>query len=148
MMKSASAVTAVLFLIISASLNASDAVTRMQFTTAIIDHEPVDEIGQLDKAVPKVFFFTEITGMAGQTITHRWQHEGKIKASIKFNIGGDRWRVWSSKKLLPQWVGIWTVTVLDADDNILGEADMVYVPAGATADTLNQGTDQAQKNKP
>jgi hypothetical protein len=137
-MKKTPVIAAVLFLFISTSINASDAVTRALFTTAIKDHEPVDEIGQLDNTVSKIFFFTEITGLANKTITHRWQHEGKIKAKTKFEIGGDRWRVWSSKKLLPQWVGIWTVTVLDAENNILAEEDMVYIPT----DTISQDTAQ------
>jgi hypothetical protein len=140
-MKKTPVIAAILFLFMSASIHAqnniqdniiSGNVTRASFTTAIEDREPVDDVGQLANNVPRVFFFTEITGMANQTVTHRWQHDGEIKAKTRLKIGGNRWRVWSSKKLLPQWTGIWTVTVLDAEGNTLAEADMVYIPVDST----------------
>jgi hypothetical protein len=138
MKKTPATIATVIFLLISPHLNAednkiqsttkNDKVARAMFTTAIKDHEPVDEIGQLDNTIEKIFFFTEIIGMTGQTVTHQWQHKGSIKAKTKLKIGGKRWRAWSSKKLLPQWVGVWTVTVLDNNGNILAEQDMAYIP--------------------
>lgn len=125
-------IAAALLLFTSTSLHANDAVKRALFTTAINNREPVDEVGQLEHAMPKVFFFTEIIGMAGETITHQWQHDGTIKSITKLDIGGDRWRVWSSKKMLPQWTGIWTVIVQDSNGNILTKENMVYIPITST----------------
>ena len=39
---------------------------------------------------------------------------GQVMAEVKFRVGGGpRWRVHSSKNLLPEWTGKWTVVVLD-----------------------------------
>lgn len=110
-------------------LQSNDTVQRAVFTTAINEREPVNIVGQLGNDVRRVYFFTEIVGMAGQTITHRWEHENEIRAEIRLRIDGDRWRVWSSKKFLPQWLGKWTVTVIDNGGNILATESMAYIPS-------------------
>jgi hypothetical protein len=40
---------------------------------------------------------------------------------VNFNVGSNRWRSYSSKNLLPEWTGIWTVSVIDDKGNVLTE---------------------------
>jgi len=47
-------------------------------------------------------------------------------ADIPFDIGGDRWRVWSSKRLLPGFEGTWTVQVVK-DGKVLTSRSFQYV---------------------
>ena len=114
--------------LLSTAVSASENVARSTFTTDVAEREPIDTLGQLTNDNEKVYFFTEITGMAGHTITHRWEHGGDVKAEVKFNVGADRWRIWSSKNLQPQWVGEWVVTVMDEEGKVLAEESMAYVP--------------------
>lgn len=101
-------------------------VKRAVFTSAIIDREPTDQIDTLTTTANEVMFFTEIVGMEGKTITHRWVFDSESKADVSFDIGGPRWRVYSSKKLIPEWLGTWTVEVLDGEGNKLREVSFVY----------------------
>jgi len=101
-------------------------IKRAMFTTSIVDREPSDQIDTLNTPAEKVIFFTEIVGMEGKTITHKWTYKGEVKAEVSFDIGGVRWRVYSSKTLIPAWVGTWKVTVVDGEGNTLHEARLVY----------------------
>jgi membrane protein implicated in regulation of membrane protease activity len=68
-------------------------------------------------------------GMAGKSITHRWIYNGENKGEVQFQIGGDRWRVYSSKTLVPEWTGTWTVDVVDGDGNKLYTGTLDYQAA-------------------
>ena len=59
-------------------------------------------------------------------MTHRWIYFGDVMAEVSFYVGGDRWRVWSSKNLLPEWRGDWNVVVLDDAGNVLHEDTLIY----------------------
>ncbi len=95
-------------------------VTRSSFTTAISEREPVDQITEIGNDVGRVYYFTELQGMAGQTVTHRWSYNDAVMAEVQLQIGGPRWRVWSSKNLVPEWVGDWSVAVVNEAGEVLG----------------------------
>jgi hypothetical protein len=88
-------------------------VDRAQFTTAVVDREPVDQIVQLDAQATRVFFFTDLRNLQGRTVTHRWEFEGQVMSEVDFKVGGPRWRVYSAKSLNPGETGKWTVFVID-----------------------------------
>ncbi len=104
-------------------------VARAQFTSAIEAREPVDEITVLSNNVNKVYFFSELRNLQGETVTHRWIYAGKLMAEVSFNVGGPRWRVNSSKTLLPGWTGKWSVAVVDGTGAILSEDSFQYIEA-------------------
>lgn len=126
-----SVISAMLFMFAMA-VQAEDGVTRAAFTTAIQDREPVDQVGQLSNDNTQIYFFTEIRGMEGHTITHRWTQGGETRAEVSFNVAGNRWRVWSSKTLMPEWIGEWQVAVVDEGGNVISQESFAYVPAEAT----------------
>lgn len=88
-------------------------VARAQFTTAIVDREPVDDITVVSPPIDSVFFFTDLRHMEGRTIIHRWEHAGRVQAQKPFKVEGPRWRVYSQVVLEPEQHGDWSVTVLD-----------------------------------
>lgn len=102
-------------------------VSRAQFTTAVENREPVDEISRLDINHARIYFFTEIRGGQGETVSHRWLYRDKVMAEVSFRIQGPRWRVWSSKNLLPFWTGTWTVQVVDGNGVVLAKKRFEYV---------------------
>lgn len=87
-------------------------VARAIFTSAIVDREPVDNLTTVTGDTQRVFFFSDLRELAGQIVTHRWEYNGNVMAEVTFKVGdGARWRVYSSKNLLPEWTGQWTVIV-------------------------------------
>jgi hypothetical protein len=102
-------------------------IARAQFTTAIVDREPTDDIATVSSDIGEIYFFTEIVDAQGETYTHRWEYEGQQMAEVTFDIGGPRWRVYSSKSIKPAWTGVWTVTVLDTTGTPLKVSNMEVV---------------------
>lgn len=101
--------------------NAEAEVARAQFTSKVEDREPVDEVSDFEAQQEPLYFFTEVKNGAGQTITHRWTHDGEVMAEVPLEVGSDSWRTWSSKEFVPGWDGEWTVEVVDAQGNTLTE---------------------------
>ena len=88
-------------------------VSRAQFTTDIRDREPIDQVVILDNRVSNVYFFSELRGLEGRTVSHRWEYEGRVISEVPFEVGGPRWRVYSRKTLDSEMLGKWTVIVVD-----------------------------------
>ena len=108
-------------------------VVRAVFATAMNDREPADNITSLGNNATKVYFFTELKDMAGQAVTHRWEFNGKVMSEVKLDVGGARWRVYSSKTLDPLWLGEWKVSVVDAAGSTLRAGTFTYTQAPAAA---------------
>jgi hypothetical protein len=94
-------------------------VERSQLTSSIENREPIDNLegvvqGQMDE-MKRVYFFTQIAGLANQQIIHRWLYQGEEKAAVILNIGGDSWRTYSSKSVPSYWQGKWQVQVWKGD---------------------------------
>lgn len=103
-------------------------IARAQFTSGILDREPVDNVTTLDKSAERVLFFTELQNMEGKTIVHRWELNGEVLGAVTFEVRGPRWRVYSSKELLPEWTGSWVVNVVDETGASLGSYTLNYGP--------------------
>jgi hypothetical protein len=97
-------------------------VARAQFSTDVVDREPIDDIGSTIKVeygeIQRVYFFSDLREMQGTQVMHRWLLDGEVQAEIPFDIGGNRWRVWSSKRLMPGFDGRWAVEVVQDGDII------------------------------
>lgn len=106
-------------------------VARAIFTSQIVDREPVDTLDAISRDIQQVFFFTDLRRLQDQIITHRWEHNGQVMAEVKFKVGGPRWRVYSSKNLLPGWVGSWTVVVTDESGRLLNSSSFEYGAAAS-----------------
>jgi hypothetical protein len=95
---------------------AESTVARAQFSTDVVDREPIDNIGPVVKVeyggIQRVYFFSDLRGMSGSQVIHRWKLDGEEQADVSFDIGGDRWRVWSSKRLMPGFDGKWSVDIV------------------------------------
>jgi hypothetical protein len=119
-------------MLLSGLAQAEGSVARAIVTTNVVDREPVNNLERVMAGNDKVFFFTELRGMGEQTVKHRWSHGGEVMAEVEFNVGGPRWRVFSSKNLMPEWAGAWKVEVLDAEGNVLSEKAFEYAGDGMT----------------
>lgn len=107
-------------------------VTRALFTRDIENREPVDTISTLTNNLTSIVYFTEIHDMAGQTVTHRWEYNGKIILEVPIKVGTSRWRAYSTKTLDPAWTGEWKVSVVDAAGGTLSVNTFSYLKQSET----------------
>ncbi len=99
-------------------------VSRAQFTHGVLKREPVDRLtrfslSSLDTDSVKLYFFSELRNLKGQTVVHRWLYEDDEVAKVKFRVGGNRWRVYSSKNISANKEGTWSVVINDEQGNEL-----------------------------
>ena len=105
-------------------------IKRAQFTNDINQREPVDFVEGIvpakSEGIKRMYFFSELLGLKGQTIRHQWLRNNKLETELKFNVKGNRWRVNSSKRLNPRAMGNWQVNVVNEAGNILISKNFEY----------------------
>lgn len=116
---------------------APNRVVRAQFTTEIVEREPVNRIeavfsvdGEVystdGRALQALYYFSEVEGMRGETLSHRWEHESEVVAETSFKVRGDPWSVYSRHDLAPAMGGDWRVIVMDAEGEVIRTDDFSY----------------------
>jgi hypothetical protein len=114
-----------------------DRVPRAQFTTGIVEREPINRVeavfsinGEVystdGRPLRALYYFTEVEGMRGETVTHRWEHEGEVVAQTSFDVEGDPWPVYSRQDLAPALAGDWQVVVIDASGKVITTDQFSY----------------------
>ena len=75
--------------------------------------------GMADNFVPEVgtiFLWCKVLGAKDSTfIKVDWYYKDSLMAEVELPVRSSSWRTWSSKNILPSWVGDWMVKVIDAD---------------------------------
>lgn len=104
---------------------------RSAFTTEVDEREPVDKLEKVTKEEDgTITFFSEITGQADSVVYHVWKNGEQEVYKHAFNVGGPRWRVWST---VSQWhyapSDIAIVEIQDEDGNILDSYSIEVVAA-------------------
>lgn len=104
-------------------------VARAAFTSAVQEREPTDTVATLANSSTRLYYFTELKDLAGQTITHRWEYNGKVMHEQPFEVSSARYRAFSSKTLDPLWIGEWKVSVIDGGGATLSVNTFSYTQA-------------------
>ena len=112
------------------SMGGSDAgaVTSATFTSGVSDGAPVDFRQQFDTNTSVVYYYTEIVGLQGQKVTHRWKLEGKVMKEVALPVKGSRQAVWSMHKMQPNRTGNWMVEVVNPRGEVLKRDNFSYSP--------------------
>jgi len=108
-------------------------VSRSAFTEAVVNREPRGRITELTNDKQFIYYFTELKGLMGQSVIHRWLFNGQVMNEFKFNVGSPRWRVWSNRTLPANNLGRWEVQVVNELGQIILSEGFNYIQAGATA---------------
>lgn len=109
----------------AAPLAGQDPDSPVEVTTAVVatsveDREPVGAAESFPADVGTVFFYTVLEGDFGdREIAHVWLHEGEETSRVTLNARAPRWRTWSSKQIMPDMTGAWSVRVEDTDGTVL-----------------------------
>jgi len=87
-------------------------IARAVFTSGVQDREPIDRLDTVAADAGVLVFFTELSGLAGSRVEHRWVSEDRVPLELTFDVGADHWRVWTQRGLSAGESGPWTVEVL------------------------------------
>jgi len=98
----------------------------IQFGTDVENRELVGTDITFSSDIGTVYCFTHITGAQDSTeIAHVWYYQNEEQARVNLQVRSSDWRTWSSKRILPSWVGDWDVRVEDAEGNVIGSSSFV-----------------------
>ncbi len=89
------------------------AVAEGVIAVGIEARQPVGASNSFPNDVGKLYCWTKITGAAEPIqILHRWKRGDEVKAGVSLEVRGSPWRIFSSKTILPEWTGEWSVEVV------------------------------------
>jgi len=103
-------------------------VENATFTSAISGGAPTDFRQAFDNTTPVVYYYAEILGLGGQTVTHRWTLEGKIMQAVPIAVKRARQAVWSKSAMRPEWTGDWTVEIVNARGEVIETDNFAFNP--------------------
>lgn len=98
-------------------------VENATFTSQLVGQAPVDFRQEFSNTTPVVYYYCEVLGLPGQTVTHRWRHEGKVLQEIQIPIKSERQATWSKMDMPPELTGVWNVDVVNGRGEVI-ETDM------------------------
>jgi hypothetical protein len=101
-----------------------------QLCSGVEERMPTGMASSFPSTVDKVYLWCKVTGCPDTcTISHVWYHKGEEMASVELPVRSSSWRTWSSKSILPEWAGEWTVKVMDAGGGELKSLSFTITPA-------------------
>lgn len=107
-------------LIPTAALASAVSVGEAAIGTAVEDRVLVGQGFQFDSSVGRLYAFTRIVGAPSETrVSHRWYYGDQLMAEVSLPVRGTNWRTWSTKSVIPDWVGSWRVDVVAEDGSVL-----------------------------
>lgn len=96
-------------------------VEDMAFCAEVADREPVSRDSTFSPDIGQIICWTNVLNGGGEgSVEHVWYYNGEEMARVELPAKYSRNRIWSSKKILPDWTGKWTVAVM-AGSKKLGE---------------------------
>jgi hypothetical protein len=73
-----------------------------------------------EDGVLRLCCFSEIAGATGpDTVLHIWHWGEREMARVVLEVKSDRWRTWSTKRILEEWQGEWHVDIAESDGTVL-----------------------------
>ncbi|MCX5782426.1 MAG: DUF2914 domain-containing protein [Elusimicrobia bacterium] len=108
-------------------------VSDAKFCTSVSEREPVGANTSFSTENNVVYYWSNVkTDAAPASISHVWTFNGEKMAEISLNIKNERTRTWSSKTLMPEWTGEWTVETKDSNGNTIRKDSFTYNKTEAT----------------
>lgn len=110
----------------------SNRIVEAQLTHGVKKSGPVDRLGNVvsmntDKLI-KVYLFTGMEGLKGETLYHDWYLSGKKMARVKIKVRSDKTSASSSKFIDQYMVGDWRVQVTTSRGERLVTASFNVTP--------------------
>ena len=106
----------------------SDNVQRFIIAPRVINNEPVGTISDIkfEKNIAGIFAFTEVTDLKDTSLYYYWRLNGEEVTKVRVDVGGKRWRTYSSKVIQPHMRGEWTVEMQNKNGETLAISRFTY----------------------
>jgi hypothetical protein len=92
--------------------------------TEVSDRTPIGTGETFPPDIARLYCFTTVLGAEDETsIRHVWSFGDQMMAEVTLPIKSVKWRTYSSKRILPQWIGSWRVDIQDANGQTLTSID-------------------------
>jgi hypothetical protein len=106
----------------------SDNVQRFIIAPRVINNEPIGTIEEIkfDKNIAAIFAFTEVTDLKDTALYYDWSLNGEAVTRVRVDVGGQRWRTYSSKIIQPHMRGEWTVEMQNKNGETLAISRFTY----------------------
>jgi Protein of unknown function (DUF2914) len=109
----------------------SDKVARFLLSKGMRGSEPLGRLEDVKIDDPAsgtlgVFAFSDVRGMAGETLVYRWLQGERVVARVRVGVGSDKWRSHSSKVINGRMRGPWRVELTTGDGTLLAFAEFAY----------------------
>ena len=115
---------AVLATLLSAGQTLALEVAEAVITTAVVDREPVDDVGVFPIQNGQLYCFSRITGATEATfVYHLWYRGERLMSRAELPVNSPDWRTWSAKKFLGDEPGQWRIEIQDASGKTLKQVD-------------------------
>jgi len=87
-----------------------------EICTAIEERQPTGTAVSFPADIGKVYLWSKVLGAQDSTtVNHVWYYKDEQMATVELPVKSSSWRTWSSKSILPHWIGSWEVKILDTD---------------------------------
>jgi len=111
-------------LIFSTAVLAKTEVLRINVAKDIKNLEPVETGKTFNNDIGKLYCFTKIkTDEYPTKVVHVWLYNDNIIAEVPLEVNSTTWRTYSSKKILPKWVGNWKVEIYSNDGELIDSVE-------------------------
>ena len=99
----------------------SDDVKRFIISSSVKTNEPVGTINDIvfDNNIATVYAFSEVSNLTNTTLYYIWSLDDNNVAKVKVDVGGNRWRSYSSKFIQENMHGEWKVELQNGQGETL-----------------------------
>jgi hypothetical protein len=113
--------------------------------------QPVEIQDSFPADVGKVWCWSKISSGQDDVIKHIYYYRNSEMAEVELPIRSQSFRTYSSKRILPEWTGLWHVEIVDSEGNILqrlsfsvGDAGEAEAPAPPDSDSPDSDAGPAE----
>jgi hypothetical protein len=103
---------------VTVSESASDKLVRVQLAARMQGPEPgppIDLPVRLSQGQSRtIYFFTELRGLSGRSVLHRWERNGRIMHQRQLRPASQSWRAYSAMTITGDMRGSWRISAVDA----------------------------------
>jgi type II secretory pathway predicted ATPase ExeA len=108
------------------SESASDKVARVQLAARMQGLEPGPPIDLPIRLSPgqarTIYFFTELRGLSGRYVLHRWERNGRMMHERQFHPTSQSWRTYTAMTITGDMRGSWRISAVNVTtDKVLAE---------------------------
>ena len=101
-------------------------IKRFLLAGSVSNREPKGELNEISFTADgsaAVWVYSEIIDKKGSRFKYVWLHGGNQIATVPINVGGNRWRSYSSKLINQSMSGAWRVELQDGKGRLMASAD-------------------------